>query len=75
MSQSILTSAYSWGLAGVRDTSAGLGWLFPWVDIASWSGEHMDPWFWVHMSLDIWQRVADRAASPAAAATAVKTLL
>lgn len=51
--QSILTSVYSWGLAGLRDTSAGLEWWCPSVGIASWPGEHMDPWFRVHMSLDI----------------------
>lgn len=51
--QLILTSVYSWGFAGPRGMSAGQGQRCSWVDTASWSGEHMDPWFGVHMSLDI----------------------
>lgn len=52
--QSSLTSVYSWGLAGPQDTCAGWGSLCPWMGIVSWAAEHMDPWFVVHMFLDIW---------------------
>lgn len=50
---SIPTSVYSWGLAGPRDISAGLGWQYPCMDSASWPGEPTDPWFGVHTFLDI----------------------
>lgn len=51
--QPSFTSVGSWGLVGPGGTSAGQGWLCPWVGIASWPGPHRAPWFGVHMSLDI----------------------
>lgn len=40
--QFILTSVYSWVLAGLRSTCARWAQMCPWVSIASWAGEHMD---------------------------------